>query len=74
MNFTNGLTDDNSLLKKLSLVICGLLENLSVIILLMDLLTAKGCKKKKIHPLHSVSISIGDFFLSINVPLSEFDI
>ena len=62
MNFTNGLTDDNSLLKKLSLVICGLLENLSVIILLMDLLTAKGCKKKKIHQLHSVSISIGDFF------------
>jgi uncharacterized membrane protein len=59
MNFTNGLTDDNSLLKKLSLVICGLLENLSVIILLMDLLTAKGCKKKKfIHFILSVFPSV----------------
>jgi hypothetical protein len=67
MNFTNGLTDDNSLLKKLSLVICGLSVNLSVIILLMDLLTAKA-RKKKIHPLPSVSISIGDFFCPSILP------
>ena len=41
INFPNGLTDNNNSLKKLSSVICDLLMSLSVIILLMDLLTAK---------------------------------
>jgi hypothetical protein len=60
MYFTDGITYENSLLEKLSLIIYSLLINHSVINLPMDLQTDKACQKK-IYPLHSVGKSIGEF-------------
>ena len=72
MNFTDGLPDNDTPLKNLLSVICGISVSPSVIILLMDLLAAKTCQKKITHFILSVFILV--IFLSINISLSEFDI
>jgi hypothetical protein len=56
MNFTNRLMDENNPLNKLSSVICGISVSPLIIILLIDLLMDKGCKKN--YSLHFISISI----------------
>jgi uncharacterized membrane protein len=60
MNFTDGLTNENTLSKKLSSIICGLLVSSLVIKLLMDLLMKKACQKQ-IYRFNSVGISINEY-------------
>jgi len=60
MNFTDGLTNENTLSKKLSSIICGLLVSSLVIKLLMDLLMKKT-RQKKIYRFNSVGISINEY-------------
>jgi hypothetical protein len=59
MDFTNSPIDENTLLEKLSSMICGLL----VISLPMGLLKAKA-HKNKYYPLHFIGISIGEYDIS----------
>jgi len=60
MNFTDGLTNENTLLKKLSSIICGLLVSSLVIKLLMDLLMKKA-RQKQIYRFNFVGISINKY-------------
>jgi uncharacterized membrane protein len=60
MNFTDGLTNENTLSKKLSSIICGLLVSSLVIKLLMDLLMKKA-RQKQIYRFNSVGISINEY-------------
>ena len=60
MNFTDGLTNENTLSKKLSSIICGLLVSSLVIKLLMDLLIKKT-RQKQIYRFNSVGISINEY-------------
>ena len=60
MNFTDGLTNENTLLKKLSSIICGLLVSSLVIKLLMDLLMKKA-RQKQIYRCNFVGISINKY-------------
>jgi len=61
--------DKNTSLKKLLLVICNLSVNLLIIILLIDLLTAKACQKKKNLPTSFFGIFIDEYDISLTEKL-----
>jgi hypothetical protein len=66
MKLTDRLMDKNNLSDKLLSVICGMSMSPSVILLQMNLLTDKACKKKKeLYSLHSIDISIAEYNMSL---------
>jgi predicted transcriptional regulator len=67
MKLTDRLMNKNNLSDKLLSVICGMSMSPSVILLQMNLLTDKACKKKKkeLYSLHSIGISIVEYNMSL---------